>query len=279
MRCLWNIHKSNRCKRNAKFLLCWQHWKNVGLVSSVVSVLLVLVFISDIIQAIKTVNEQLFHPTYSYDIQSNTIHGIIIPNEKFNEDEEVFVHSGLIFRMNYKFLKQGVHVIGCKDDSLSIRLTDTLKAKKLSGSLFLKVNDENILNITVKFFDEEGHLSCWIKENNVLLNQDQQFSWKGDDHGLEIIGEDGTVNLLLDYNQKKNQLSIMGLIGCTNSNSDIIIGYSTIGMYKRNTSRWNESIKKSLIEIKPIFDHHIKSKGRRIRKVYFPENVPIITFE
>jgi hypothetical protein len=187
--------------------------------------------------------------------QDNNARGILIPPEKFKDKIVNFdLGGGKVASYSYNTLKNGnpgqpnTHE-GYKGIHVLTYDTPTINYGSI---LSFHISNENYLNVSAKFYNEEGDLVGAVKENQFISVRKNQISWNFDDKGLEVIDNDMHVNLLVDY-AGGDSIKIRGILG--HPEGYAILTDSEMRVIPRSHKSYKEILRTSKQQIKPTFEY------------------------
>jgi hypothetical protein len=261
-KCKGKTKKGKNCSKSAYFYLCNSHWKNLikKYWKKIIWFLGILTFIASVVllpQAFQYVKDYIFPKKFIKSQTDNTIRGIILDDPETNGMETLSLAFGM--SNTSTFLR---HIPFNHQRNTNLCMLDPFDER---CNFQYRIDSEYRLFISAKLYDINNKIVGIIKDNEFVLNLNNQFSWNMNDKAFEVLDSYGLVLFTLKYTQP-NILNLQVVINNFNDKYLIIgvdgksIMRSVIREKENGIIDTHEKLEYDIMEVqktlKPYFRYH-----------------------
>ena len=195
-KCKGKKKKGKNCSKSTYFYFCNFHWKNLlkKYWKKLRWLLGILTFFASVVvlpQAFNYVKDYVFPKKFIISQTDNTIRGIILDDPETNGMETLSLAFGM--SNTSTFLS---HIPYSTQRNTNLCMLDPFDER---CNFIYRIDSEYRLFISAKLYDINGKLVGDIKDNEFVLNLNNQFSWNMNDRAFEILDSNGLVLFTLKY--------------------------------------------------------------------------------
>jgi len=264
-KCKGKVKKGKSCSKSTYFYLCSFHWKN--LIRRYWKILIYLlgglIFIASLLvipQAYNDIKDLVFPKKFIISQTDNNIRGIILDNPETHGMETLLLAFGMS--------NTGTFISHIPYDANRNKYLCMLDPFDERCNFKYRIDSDYRLFVSAKLYDINGKLVGDIKDNEFVLNLNNQFSWNMNDSAFEVLDSNGGVLFTLKYTSP-DILNLQGIINNFNGKY-LIIGVdgnftmkSVLREEENNLIDSQRKLEYDIMEaqrtLKPYFKYHGKN--------------------
>lgn len=258
-KCRGKSKKGKSCSKRTYFYLCKSHWKIFVKKYWKKFVLFLggLVFIASVIDLPKAYENLIdyFYPkNYIISETDNNVRGIILDNPETNGMKTLSLAFGM---SNTKSFISHIPYEAQRNKYLCM-----LDPFDMHCNYSYRIDLDYRLFISAKLYDISGNLIGDIKDNEFILNLNNQFSWNMNDKAFEIIDSKGLVLFSLKYTPP-NVLNLQGVI----NNFDgkyLVMGVDGKSVFKSVIKQEDNNI----VDSQKQLEYDLMNSQKTLKKVF-----------